>query len=249
MNPGYRYHIASLASIFFALGIGVVMGTLVVGGKVVDRQAKLVQQLERRMEDLQVDIKRRGQSDIALHDLVSSGAASLWKSTSVSVVSVEKSGTKKIDKVIGELGMPLDIRSISYSDGKWVDEFNPSASLAISLKLDSGDDQKLQRILLMVLPSGSAFTACSSSQLQGLVTLIEDLKSIGCKVVILTSDDGNSAFLQECKSAGAPVVTNAETSIGLAAVMLSPWAKPAIYGAGPFADEDLPSVQWKASVQ
>ena len=180
------------------------------------------------MEELQVDIKRRGQSDIALQDLVSHGAGSLWKSTSVSVVSVEKAGTKKIDRVISELGMPLDIRNISYLEGKWLDDLNPRASPAISLKLDGSDDQKAQRILLLVLPYGSAFTALSESQLQGLLILIDELKSIGCKVVILTSDDGNSAFLQECKAVGVPVVTNAETSIGLSAVFLAPWAKPAI---------------------
>lgn len=246
MNPGFRYHIASLASIFFALGIGVVMGTLVVGGKVVDRQGRLVQQLERRMEDLQVDIKRRGQSDVALLRLVSDGATSLWKASSVSVIAVENAGTKKIDKIVGELGMPYDHRNISYQIDKWVDDLNPDVSPAISLKLDSSDE-KMSRILLFVLPTGSAFTTMSLVQLDGLLTLMQDVESLGCKVVILTADDGHSAFLHQCTSARLPVVTNAETSVGMSAVMLSPWAKPAIYGAGQFIDEDIPSFRWSAS--
>jgi hypothetical protein len=246
MNPGFRYHVASLASIFFALGIGVVMGTLVVGGKVVDRQARLVQQLERRMEDLQVDIKRRGQSDVALIRLVGDGATSLWKSNSVTVIAVEKAGTKKVDKAVDELGMPYDNRNISYQKDKWVDDFNPDVSPAISLNLD-GSDEKMSRILLFVLPNGSAFTSMSTEQLDGLLSLMQDVASLGCRVVVLTADDGNSAFLHQCTSARIPVVTNAETSVGMSAVMLSPWAKPAIYGAGQFVDEDIPSFKWSAS--
>jgi len=246
MNPGFRYHIASLASIFFALGIGVVIGTLIVGGKVVDRQARLVQQLERRMEDLQIDIKRRGQSDVALLRLVSDGATSLWKSSSVSVISVEQSGTKKVDKSVGELGMPYDNRNISYQNDKWVDDFNPDVSPAISLKLD-GSDEKSSRILLFMLPNGAAFGSMSANQLDSLLSLMQDVESLGCKVVVLTADDGNSAFLHKCTSAKFPVITNAETSVGMAAVLLSPKAKPAIYGTGPYVDEDIPSIKWSTS--
>jgi hypothetical protein len=246
MNPGFRYHIASLASIFFALGIGVVIGTLIVGGKVVDRQARLVQQLERRMEELQIDIKRRGQSDVALLRLVSDGATSLWKSSSVSVIAVEQSGTKKVDKAVGELGMPYDNRNISYTNDKWVDDFNPDVSPAISLKLD-GSDEKSSRILLFMLPNGAAFGSMSATQLDSLLSLMQDVESLGCKVVVLTADDGNSAFLHKCTSAKFPVITNAETSVGMAAVLLSPKAKPAIYGTGPYVDEDIPSIKWSTS--
>lgn len=246
MNLGYRYHIATLASVFFALGIGVVMGTLVVGGKVVDRQAKLVQQLERRMEDLQADIKRRGQSDEALQTLVSDAAAALWKSCSVSIISVDKAGTKKVDRDVSALGMPYDNRSVSYENGKWVDDINQDVSPAISLKLDDSDDPKA-RVLLFVVPTGPAFSNMSAPQLDTLLTLMLDVKSLGCKVVVLTADDGNAAFLHKCTSAGLPAVTNVETSVGMSAVMLSPWANPAIYGAGQFADEEIPRMKWSAS--
>jgi hypothetical protein len=109
------------------------MGTLVVGGKVVDRQARLVQQLERRMEDLQVDIKRRGQSDVALLRLVGNAAPSLWKAKSVSIVSVEKANTKKIAQKIGELGPWLDTRNVSLKDDKWVNDDDAVSSPTISL--------------------------------------------------------------------------------------------------------------------
>ena len=246
MNPGFRYHIASLASVFFALGIGVVMGTLVVGGKVVDRQARLVQQLERRMEDLQVDIKRRGQSDVALLRLVGNSAPSLWKAKSVSIVSVEKANTKKIVQTIGELGPWLDTRNVSLKDDKWVNDDDSVSSPTISLKLD-GTDASNERTLLFVMPTSASISDMLPVQRQGLVTLMTDLMDLKCKVIVVTADDGNAAFLQECVSVGIPVVTNAETSVGLSAMMLSPFAKPAVYGTGPYTDEDLPTIKWSAS--
>jgi len=248
MNPGFRYHIASLASIFFALGIGVVMGTLVVGGKVVDRQARLVQQLERRMEDLQVDIKRRGQSDVALLRLVGNTAPKLWKGKSVSIVSVDKANTKKIAQTIGELGPWMDTRNVSLKDEKWVDDDDAVTSPTISLKLDGTDDLN-PRTLLFVMPSSTSINEMLPGQRQGLVTLMSDLMDLKCIVIVVTVDDGNASFLQQCVSVGIPVVTNAETSVGLSAVMLSPFAKPAVYGTGPYTDEDIPSIKWSAASQ
>ena len=246
MNPGFRYHIASLASVFFALGIGVVMGTLVVGGKVVDRQARLVQQLERRMEDLQVDIKRRGQSDVALLRLVGNAAPGLWRAKSVSIVSVAKANTKKIAQTIGELGPWLDTRNVSLKDDKWVSDDDAVSSPTISLKLDGTDDFN-ERTLIFVMPANTSINDMLPVQRQGLVTLMTDLMDLKCKVIVVTADDGNAAFLQECVSVGIPVVTNAETSVGLSALMLSPFAKPAVYGAGPYSDEDLPTIKWSVS--
>ena len=247
MNPGFRYHIASLASVFFALGIGVVMGTLVVGGKVVDRQARLVQQLERRMEDLQVDIKRRGQSDVALLRLAGNTAPKLWKGKSVSIVSVDKANTKKIAQTIGELGPWMDTRNVSLKDEKWVDDDNSVTSPTISLKLDGTDDVR-QRTLLFVMPSSNTMDAMLPLQRQGLISLMTDLMALKCSVIVLATDDGNAAFLQQCVSAGIPVVTNAETSVGLSAMMLSIGAKPAVYGTGPYVDEDIPAVKLGPSI-
>jgi hypothetical protein len=87
----------------------------------------------------------------------------------------------------------------------------------------------------------------SANQLDSLLSLMQDVESLGCKVVVLTADDGNSAFLHKCTSAKVPVITNAETSVGMAAVMLAPKAKPAIYGTGPYVDEDIPSIKWSTS--
>ena len=245
MNPGFRYHIASLASVFFALGIGVVMGTLVVGGKVVDRQARLVQQLERRMEDLQVDMERRGQSDTALLRVVSNAALNLWRGKSVSFVSVEKANAKKLIQTVSELGPGFDSRYVSLKDGKWVDDDNEVTPPTISLKLD-GTDEPGKRVLLFILPPVSVLVEHNSDERQGLIALMVDLMALNCDVIAVTADDGDAGFVHQCVNFGIPVVTNAETSVGLAAVMLSVDAKPAVYGTGQNVDDELPSVKWSA---
>ena len=245
MNPGFRYHIASLASVFFALGIGVVMGTLVVGGKVVDRQARLVQQLERRMEDLQVDMERRGQSDTALLRVVSNAALNLWRGKSVSFVSVEKANAKKLIQTVSELGPGFDSRYVSLKDGKWVDDDNEVTPPTISLKLD-GTDEPGKRVLLFILPPVSVLVEHNSDERQGLIALMVDLMALNCDVIAVTADDGDAGFVHQCVNVGIPVVTNAETSVGLAAVMLSVDAKPAVYGTGQNVDDELPSVKWSA---
>ena len=247
MNPGFRYHIASLASVFFALGIGVVMGTLVVGGKVVDRQARLVQQLERRMEDLQVDMKRRGQSDTALLRVVSNAAVNLWKGKSVSFVSVEKANAKKLIQTVSELGPAFDSRYVSLKDGKWVDDDNEVTPPTISLKLDGTDDIE-KRVIVFILPPVNVLTELSTDLKEGLITLMANLMELDCDVIVVAADDGNASFVHQCVNVGIPVVTNAETSVGLAAVMLSVGAKPAVYGTGQNVDDELPSVTWSAVV-
>lgn len=245
MNPGYRYHVASMASVFFALGIGVVMGTLVVGGKVVDRQSKLVQQLERRMEELQVEIKRRGQSDVALMNTVNEAAKSLWRSQSASIVIVERANGRKVEKAISAFGIPVDLRNISIFDDKWSDDDNRDVSPAISLKLDGSDDKG--RVLVFVIPSATTVLAWSKEKQSSLITLMNDEVSLGCKVVVVTADDGNEVFINKCISSMLPVVTNMDTTVGLSAVILSPWAKPLVYGAGPYTDLDIPDLQWKVT--
>jgi hypothetical protein len=58
-SPDFRYHVASLASVFLALGIGIAVGTLFVGTPFVERLEKRIQRQEKQMKELVV--KARGQ--------------------------------------------------------------------------------------------------------------------------------------------------------------------------------------------
>lgn len=53
MSSDLRFHIASLAAVFFALGIGIFVGTAFVGAPLVERQTRIVRRLEGSVADLQ----------------------------------------------------------------------------------------------------------------------------------------------------------------------------------------------------
>ena len=59
-SPDFRYHVASLASVFLALGIGIAAGTWVIGTPFVERMEKRVERQETQIKEL--DQRARGQA-------------------------------------------------------------------------------------------------------------------------------------------------------------------------------------------
>ena len=70
MTSDIRYHIASLAAVFLALGIGILVGTAFVGTPVVQRQTKLIRRLEDNVGDLRRATAARDNTEKALSTLV-----------------------------------------------------------------------------------------------------------------------------------------------------------------------------------
>lgn len=70
MNSDIRYHIASLAAVFLALGIGILVGTAFVGAPVVQRQTTLIRRLEANVGDLRRETATRDNTEKALSTLV-----------------------------------------------------------------------------------------------------------------------------------------------------------------------------------
>lgn len=70
MNSDIRYHIASLAAVFLALGIGILVGTAFVGAPVVQRQTTLIRRLEENVGDLRRETAARDNTEKALSALV-----------------------------------------------------------------------------------------------------------------------------------------------------------------------------------
>ena len=70
MNSDIRYHIASLAAVFLALGIGILVGTAFVGAPVVQRQTALIKRLEENVGDLRRETATRDNTEKALSALV-----------------------------------------------------------------------------------------------------------------------------------------------------------------------------------
>lgn len=51
MGPGFKYHVVTIAAIFFALTAGLVVGSLFVSPQVADRQKDAIVRLQRRIDD------------------------------------------------------------------------------------------------------------------------------------------------------------------------------------------------------
>jgi hypothetical protein len=66
MSPDFRYHIASLAAVFLALGVGILVGTAFVGTPMVSRQTRLIRHLEAGVNDLQRQTTERQGTEEAL---------------------------------------------------------------------------------------------------------------------------------------------------------------------------------------
>ena len=64
MTPGFRYHVTTIAAIFLALGVGIVIGSSFVQSQIVDRQTKrleaLGQQFNREIEPLRASNNQYG---------------------------------------------------------------------------------------------------------------------------------------------------------------------------------------------
>ena len=70
MSPDLRYHIASLAAVFLALGVGILVGTAFVGAPVVERQTRLIGRLEENVGQMRRAEGERQQAEEALRVLL-----------------------------------------------------------------------------------------------------------------------------------------------------------------------------------
>ncbi len=117
MNSDIRYHIASLAAVFLALGIGILIGTAFVGAPVVQRQTTLIRRLEGNVGDLRRETAARDNTEKALSALVPgliSGklagqrvlvvqTGSYSDATNAAVETLEKAGA-----VVRRITLPID---------------------------------------------------------------------------------------------------------------------------------------------
>jgi Copper transport outer membrane protein, MctB len=70
MSPDFRYHVASLAAVFLALGLGIVVGTAFFGTPTVDRLTRQIKRLESREVELREETRRTARSEEALRQLL-----------------------------------------------------------------------------------------------------------------------------------------------------------------------------------
>lgn len=70
MSSDLRYHIASLAAVFLALGIGILIGAAFMGAPVVNRQTALIQRLETNVGELRRETREARRNEEALRILL-----------------------------------------------------------------------------------------------------------------------------------------------------------------------------------
>jgi hypothetical protein len=70
MSPDFRYHVATLAAVFLALGIGILIGTAFVGAPIVQRQTGLIGRLEKNVADLRRETAETDRSEEVLRALL-----------------------------------------------------------------------------------------------------------------------------------------------------------------------------------
>jgi hypothetical protein len=70
MSPDFRYHVASLAAVFLALGLGIIVGTAFFGTPTVDRLTRQIKRLESREIELREETRRTARSEEALRQLL-----------------------------------------------------------------------------------------------------------------------------------------------------------------------------------
>jgi hypothetical protein len=70
MSPDFRYHVSSLAAVFLALGIGILIGTAFFGTPTVDRLTRQIKNLEAREKELRTEAQETRKSEDALGQLL-----------------------------------------------------------------------------------------------------------------------------------------------------------------------------------
>lgn len=70
MTSDFRYHVASLAAVFLALGIGILIGTAFVGSTVVNRQTAMMNKLSANYAELRKETHEREQTEQTLQGAV-----------------------------------------------------------------------------------------------------------------------------------------------------------------------------------
>lgn len=70
VTSDFRYHVASLAAVFLALGIGILIGTAFVGSTVVNRQTVMMNKLSANYAELRKETHEREQTELTLQGAV-----------------------------------------------------------------------------------------------------------------------------------------------------------------------------------
>lgn len=148
MTPDFRYHVASLSAVFFALGIGIAIGTGFVGAKVVQQQSALMTRLNLNFAELRKETREREQTEEALRLLLPQLVKGRLRDRTVLVLQLGASNesAEKVSEALERSGattLRLSLPQAAWLELSEVDRGRKAEALATALTapLNGGLDE------------------------------------------------------------------------------------------------------------
>lgn len=266
MSPDLRYHVASLAAVFLALGIGILIGTAFVGSPLVARQTGLIKRLEGQVADLQRDTRAAERTEAALSQLVPGTVAGSLMGRSIlllqtgafaDAVDEARQALEAAGATVYRAELPLD----AWRDQ--ADDRAPEEAHRLAAALAAGDAAALEEfrtsgllagegapaaIRLVVLVGGSsASLATPADKPADLVVarrrdlpLAEALSALGVRVVGAEPTRADLSFIPVFREARLTTVDCVDRAAGRIALPAALTGEAGAFGLKSTSERALP---------
>jgi hypothetical protein len=277
MAPGFRYHVATIAAIFLALGVGIIVGSSFVQSAIVDR---MTHRLEEMREQFATEVvvardknKRYADFVSALKPILVDGKLTGKRVALVQTgdhpetvrkvrEALEQAGATVTSETVIDRGFPTRaktnlsellpklrashpnlpddasalIRVLSLAVARGVPEEDLQALEGARLIRRQGDYSQSTDFVVLV---GGA-TLENESRAESLDSpLVEQIKSLGVKVVVTEPEQTPISYIPVLRGSGVTTVDNADTDIGAIALVLALRSQPGSYGVKAFSHDGI----------
>lgn len=266
MSPDLRYHVASLAAVFLALGIGILIGTAFVGSPLVARQTGLIKRLEGQVADLQRDTRAAERTEAALAQLVPGTVANSLMGRSIlllqtgafaDAVDEARQALEAAGATVYQAELPLDTwrdlpddralqearrlaAALASGDAAELGEFRSSGLLA-------GEGAPAAIRLVVLVGGSSASLATPADKPADLVVarrrdlpLAEALSALGVRVVGAEPTRADLSFVPLFREARLTTVDCVDRAAGRIALPAALTGEAGAFGLKSTAERALP---------
>ena len=253
ITPDFRYHVASLASVFLALGVGVVIGTAFVGTPFVNRFGDRIKRQEIRIAELQQRTNGQEKNEEALKMLVPRLIAGSLIGREIIVLQLgdDRRTADAVETTIKKSGG--NVRRLSLPDEPWrklegLERERQTRLLAQTLRGNMEASQRMVGGLLKgELPPASASRVVFAGGDDELrrsrdLPLAVALKDDNCTVVGVELLGVEVSGASTYKSASVSFIDCIDRSVGQIALTHVLRGKSGWYGVKDDADRVLPDV-------
>ena len=253
ITPDFRYHVASLASVFLALGVGVVIGTEFVGTPFVARMEGRIKNQERRIAELQTRTLGQEANEEALKMLVPRLTAGSLVGLEIIVVQLgddprtADAAATVIEKCGGK------VRRLTLPDEPWrklegLERERQTRLLAQTLRGNMEASQRMTDSLVVGdLPPATASRVVFAGGTDELrrtrdLPLAVALKDDNCTVVGVELLEADTSASSMYKSSSISFIDCIDRSVGRIALTHVLRGKRGSFGVKPDAERVLPNV-------